>query len=1628
MHGYIFRAFLFLLVCTKILAASEISSASQLASIEPEPSVLICGCVHAVTGDFLFQQPDMLVKGAQPISIPRRYYSSSMEASVEDQMIPHRKAYAWGVPDWIHITRVSAPEPNGMVFTYVQTKSYVYRPISGDFQAGITGYLTDYLGNRYHPANNYAYWPNDTTLLVQTSTGEVRVYEKTKFANSHPECQFEFRLCRIRLSNGMLIDYEYKKDHLKRIKALSAAKKGKEFSRAEFSEKGDHLLVQASDASSLNYEYKDYKRKIGGKKRKIKLLKNVACSLYPTERLKREEKSTRIQERHFDHGRTLTCEYDKSGKVTKLTGPQGILARITYQSGMTTSFDRDGNKTVYSYDPKTLRVNEIQTFQGSDHLLKVESYTWTSYGCLEHKTVSSGDGEVLLDIQCTYNEHLDLIHKTISKDQSSYAHFYEYNEQHLLKEEREENGRRVTYTYLEGTTLPALICNYNEDQLLRRTRYQYDEDLLLISEATDDGGAYFRKEIQRKKSTPFYGMPEITLEYCGDYLIQKTKLTYDSYGNITKTDRYGSDAKQETTTHTIYNEKGQILKEVDPRGNTTEYRYDDNGNLTWKKTPLGLEIHSFYDTANRLIEERQIGSGQTLITRYQDFDALDHPTKIIDPFGGITYPKYDALGNLTQEINPEGHTTTYTHDAFGNILSQTDPLGNITTTTYNHLGSPLCITHPDGSHEIYSYNPDGTKASYTNEAGITTLYTYDIFNNLSSEEVVNGPKKTWSYDAFHLLEETNLDGYTTTYEYDDLGRKRKETYEGRTTSYTYDPLSRVISRQSGNLRIEWTYNKQGHVTSEKVYDGSQITYQTQTTYNADGNPLEVTTYPNNQAAATRTTYDAFGKQISSTNPLGHQIKTVYQIENGRKIITTHEMGGITKIDIYNTLDQLLSQERKDQSGNTLSKTNFVYDPCGNLIKQTTDTHTIEWTYDNRCRKVTETESGQKTIQYTYTPNGKIETLTKPDGTRLDYAYNALGHLISLQSSKGDIHYTYAYNNRGNPLLSKDLLHQTQTKRIVDPHGNIIEEELANGHTLKSRYDELGRRIQLILPDKTISYTHLGTNLASVTIDGKTHSYTYDQSNNLIEEQHIDGSTTKYTYDADSRLTHRMHPLLKETLRYNQRDNLIKLTQNGEEFSYKYDSFDHLAEEPDHTYQYDSLHNRTQKDDETIDYNTLNQETDLAYDSNGNLLNKGDYTLEYDSLDRLVKVKTWFTTTTYTYDSEHRRILENSTPILWDGQHEMGEPNFFRILGRTPFAEIGAAVAIYDQGRLLQPLHTVTGDVFQIIDQCPIQQFTAFGEGTSDIRWGYQSKVHDQSGLIYFGRRYYDPTSGRFITSDPEGYIDGPNLYAYTLNNPLTHHDPYGLYIYLNKDHFKEMATGLYHGSLSYARDTALFASKYLGGIHGPDDMPFSDIYSAHLDAGDSFTKKTDNWMASSPYANGDLYHFTRGANYTGMDLAGGFLFPFGKVKTAASAGKAILRAEKIAHSSPTLLKTSLVTGKVFKSSKHSSHLKDAIKPIWTSTKKKSSVQNAYKHWGDHHKDFPGLLNSKQYVEATRHFTRNPPLGTLTKIRPNGDVIFYHPASNTFAITNKLGVPRTMYKPNIKRHPYSTNVEYFNAQK
>jgi filamentous hemagglutinin len=95
-------------------------------------------------------------------------------------------------------------------------------------------------------------------------------------------------------------------------------------------------------------------------------------------------------------------------------------------------------------------------------------------------------------------------------------------------------------------------------------------------------------------------------------------------------------------------------------------------------------------------------------------------------------------------------------------------------------------------------------------------------------------------------------------------------------------------------------------------------------------------------------------------------------------------------------------------------------------------------------------------------------------------------------------------------------------------------------------------------------------------------------------------------------------------------------------------------------------------------------------------------------------------------------------------------------------------------------------------------------------------------------------------------------------------------------------------------------------------------------------------------------------------------------------------------------------------------------PLWTSTKSKTAVENAFSHWQRHGAEFPEFQNAKQYVEGAKDFFRNPPSGTLTKVRPNGDKLFYNPANNSFGVQTANGAPRTMFRP-------TDGINYWNKQ-
>ena len=188
---------------------------------------------------------------------------------------------------------------------------------------------------------------------------------------------------------------------------------------------------------------------------------------------------------------------------------------------------------------------------------------------------------------------------------------------------------------------------------------------------------------------------------------------------------------------------------------------------------------------------------------------------------------------------------------------------------------------------------------------------------------------------------------------------------------------------------------------------------------------------------------------------------------------------------------------------------------------------------------------------------------------------------------------------------------------------------------------------------------------------------------------------------------------------------------------------------------------------------------------------------------------------FTYDAFDRRMTRDEKPYIWDGKQEIGSPTELRILGEGKGAEIGAAVLLKLDGKKYIPTHDHRGCLVALsdLDGNLIEEYayTAFGEEltTGNLSpWRFASK-RQEGDLVYFGKRYYSPDQGRWLTPDPLGFADGPNVYAYVHNRPFTLVDLHGLW---GKSLRQSFSAGWnrFKGANLYARDLAFGALSSMG--------------------------------------------------------------------------------------------------------------------------------------------------------------------------------------------------------------------------
>ncbi len=179
-----------------------------------------------------------------------------------------------------------------------------------------------------------------------------------------------------------------------------------------------------------------------------------------------------------------------------------------------------------------------------------------------------------------------------------------------------------------------------------------------------------------------------------------------------------------------YDEKGNLVSQVDAIGRCFKYAYDANRNKVFEEL-VGSNVHTnyTYDFSNRLIKEEQVHPHITLVTQHS-YDYLGNRISTIDHRGHQTRYSYDDFGRQTSVVYPDGATTSKAYDVLGHCISEVDAHGHSTTTQFTIRGAPIAKNYPNGSSERWEYHLNGNLSKKWERNGLCQHYHYDGLNRL----------------------------------------------------------------------------------------------------------------------------------------------------------------------------------------------------------------------------------------------------------------------------------------------------------------------------------------------------------------------------------------------------------------------------------------------------------------------------------------------------------------------------------------------------------------------------------------------------------------------------------------------------------------------------------------------------------------------------------------------------------------------------------------------------------------------------------------------------------------------------------------------------------------------------------
>lgn len=1127
--------------------------------------------------------------------------------------------------------------------------------------------------------------------------------------------------------------------------------------------------------------------------------------------------------------------YDLSGNVKtkeKFSWEDGQLQErrledTTFANLCTKSF-------VYDDRGNIVEVRETGNFsgQGEESLVKIAKFTSAPYNLI----LEEEDGTKKVRYVYSEDKKFLLAKYLVAREQILMRRFYRYDKEGNVIWEVVDDGHHESESDLSGVTLrhireiqrttkrpyhlPVVVSEKcwdpqtNQELLMRKWKNHYNSLGRLVEQEHYDSNGIFSFSL-------FWEYDErgrVILEK--DALGRTLQHQFDQQGNLIYEQGVRSDfacefvydlanrltSKKEIhpegiySTYYQYDAVGNCMAMIDPNGNQTKYRYDEVGHKIATEYPPIPNVDGQLETALEHIE----------------YDALGFPSRFTTLSGYTTTQKNTLHGKPYEKTFPDGSKEMFTYNSHGQLISKL--ASNSVRTDYIRDYQDRIV-----SEEVY--DREGALLRHLSA-------TYNAFH-LTSKTDANGQITEFVYDPFGRIEREKCGEHLTAYHYDPLGRKSKvieysSENEATVYAFEYDLLGRVVEERIEGLDGKVWRRKGKHYDSagncfQEITDFEGGLSIVQREYDSHNSLVKIID-PSGNVTHFKKVYgfsNEFGQKVLKeeiVDPNGNIDTLVYNARG----MSTH----IERADINGALIQRRHQWY-DQEGNMIR--------LAEAVIQNGEIHgdyVVEWKFDERqnivARIVGLGTAEQKVFKYGYDSLGQKLFEEKSDGGRIEFKYDALGRMIEQRSLDRTVHQTFHYNEVNQVVRVDDQVHHTVTHRQFDSLGRMTEETLGNGRKMQYSYDRRGRAISMTLPDQSrVDYTYNPVSLKEVArIDSRGQScykHTYLEESKaghvLCEQMLGDAGQVRYEYRPEGEKIRTTHPKWEEHVEHFDPSGNVTARSftdalGKEHVSYAYDPLHQLTLEKGastHSYHYDSLYNRSEGDSVPTTVNRLNQllrrkGTQYRYDPNGNLVEvlqgKKKMTLSYDVFNRLIGMEKDQTCVQFQYDDQHRCLKKISTKgdkttetaFLYQGMHEVGSMQSegrideFFLMGRGN----GIAVSFEFKGQPFAPIYDHRGHVVCLLDSrgnvAECYRYSSFGEEsifdsmgkklpTSFVGnpWRYACKRKDKDlGWINFGWRYYNPETGRWVTTDPIGSVDCLNLYAYVRNNPEKYRDVHGL--------------------------------------------------------------------------------------------------------------------------------------------------------------------------------------------------------------------------------------------------------------